>query len=184
MACNITKLSLIESIKNQIIKNATSYVEYPTHIFIPISTKLNSLNLTREVANRKINELNSKYNSNSYGEVVSIGNASNGTLIHIHPTQHLVDDLNFISNFQEDEALTAQDIREEYLFELDYNKSNVLESIKNKEFKNKNELITYLRESTNPMLYKLIYKDNSWKAELREEYIGIKKYLNKLEDCR
>lgn len=182
MACKITKNSLTASIKDQIINNATSYNEGLDWVFIPVGPNITSLAATRKVAEDKVQKLNLKYNSKAYGKVASIALAAEGTMINIHPNQILVDDLNFKAEYKTDKALQEQLDREERLDEQ--TSSNILNNIKEKTFKNKNSLIQYLRESTNPYFYKIKKTSEGWKAEIRDDYKWMENKIHKLEDCR
>jgi len=182
MSCDLTRNSLTASIKDKIINNATSYNEGLDWVFIPIGKNITTLAATRRVAEEKVAKLNNQYNAKAFGKVASIALAAEGTMINVHPTQLLVDALNLKKNYKEDEAIKEQLEREERLDQE--SSSNVLNNIKEKTFENKNSLIQYLRESTNPYFYKLIQTPNGWKAKLREDYKWMEGYINKIEDCR
>lgn len=99
MACNIEH-RLRDTIKDEIVKNATSYrIEFtntnsPKSIFIPFSknSSIKTLEASYRIALDKVSKINKKYNPWSKGDVVSINSTYNsGTLINIHPTQALKD---------------------------------------------------------------------------------------------
>lgn len=180
-SCNYTKASLTRSIKKEIVGNSNTFNEGPDWVFIPIGPNIKSLAATQVVAQKKVDKLNSDYDARAFGKVVSIAKAVEGTMINIHPTELLVDAINLKMNYKEDEAIQAQLDRED---KEEEEMSNVLSNIKDKVFKNKNSLIQYLRESTNPYFYKLVQKKDGWTAELRDDYKWMEGYINKIEDCR
>ena len=157
MSCKITYFSLVQNIKDKITGNATSFQENEYSIHIPVGNNIPNINVTKEIADRKVKAINEEYNSEAFGAVASTANTPNGTLINIHPSQVLINSLNYIHSVDDDtklsqEALDAQENREET--------SQVLDNIKGKEFNTKQAVIKYLKSVTNPMFYSIKRKGN------------------------
>jgi len=192
MSCKITKNSLTASIKDQIINNATSYNEGLDWVFIPIGKNITNLIATQKVAEKTAAKINARYDSASFGKPVSIQYSTEGTMLRIHPTDLLVDSLNLSLEFEEDFALKEQEDREEKIeqaikdkLENDIkNGANKVRQIEALVFLRPSALKNYLKESTNPMLYKIIKTQDGWQAKLRPEFSDLIPVINKIENCR
>lgn len=178
MSCKITKISLTENIKNKIFNNATSYIDEPNSVYIPLGDNIPTLKVAQEIAERKSAKINSDYGAGKYGLLTSTANTTGGTRIMIHPTDMLIDVLNYKHGLDDDTKLSNNALEEQE------NKSNVLDNIKDKVFSTKQAVIKYLRDSTNPMFYKIVQVKGGWNAKLRSEYKNVEEHIHKMEDCR
>ena len=192
MSCKITKNSLTASIKDQIINNATSYDEGLDWVFIPMGEKITSLVATQKVAEKTAAKINAKYNATSFGKPVSVQYSNEGTMLRVHPTDLLIDSLNLTLEFEEDLALKEQEDREDRIeqalrdkLESDIkNGTDKVRQIETLVFLRPSALKNYLKESTNPMLYKIIKTQDGWQAKLRPEFSDLIPVINKIENCR
>lgn len=84
MAC-----SLKDTIKEKIVKNATSYIVRENEVFITVSNRL-TLTQTYNIAEKKVKEINQEYQGNIFGNPTSLNTTyTNGTGINIHITPQL-----------------------------------------------------------------------------------------------
>lgn len=84
MGCTIK-----DTIKEKIVKNATSYIVKEDEVFIPVSNKL-TLSQTYSIAERKVKEINQEYQGDKFGNPTSLNTTyTNGTGINIHITPQL-----------------------------------------------------------------------------------------------
>lgn len=100
---------ILDDIKSSIVGNASSYTVTDTEIFIPFNpdSKIKSKKVSHEIAKRKVSELNKKYYSDLFGELVSVNNGyNNGSGINIHIPNTLVDA--YVKKYQEQEAREIQ----------------------------------------------------------------------------
>ena len=80
---------LTDTIKNKVVKNATSYTVTKDKVFIPVTEK-RDLSSTYKIADSKVKSLNKEFNSEKFGDVVSLDSSTtNGTGINIHPSKVL-----------------------------------------------------------------------------------------------
>ncbi len=95
MSCRLTYLKQIEADSKKIIKgDATSYIENKKQIVIPYnrSELIKTRDQAWQVANRKVGEVNEKYNSQVFGAIASIDTSlANGVGVNIHVPSKLLD---------------------------------------------------------------------------------------------
>lgn len=127
MSCiDNTRKQIVNDIKSTIVGNAKSYTVTNTEIFIPFNPtgKIKNKKASYQIAKRKVDELNSKYQNTSFGDIVSVNNGyTNGTGINIHIPTSLLNAYNQkfeqernIDFYNNDEILMFQEDRfDDYL---------------------------------------------------------------------
>jgi len=95
MNCEI-KPRVVRMIKNSIVGDATSYVIYKDKVFIPFNAfdkeaKIQTLEQSQATARRIIKKIHEEFEAEKFGNSVSIDSTyKDGTMIHIHPTNKLM----------------------------------------------------------------------------------------------
>ncbi len=126
LSCPVKKSKIVQTIKDELVKNATSYRISDREVFIPIGENIKSLEATQRVANKKVQDINLKYNGEVFGNVTSLNTTyKDGTGINIHipfkllsayevkNEQKTLEEFNRdLEYFKGDEALLEQEERE------------------------------------------------------------------------
>lgn len=108
MSCSI-KERLVDTVKDEIKKKATSYKEVGDKVFIPFNIKgeIKDKRTAFKIATDKSNKLNNKYEYWAKGDITSVDfTPRDGVYINIHPTKAILDfyeGLEARNNVSEDE---------------------------------------------------------------------------------
>lgn len=88
------KKQILQDINNSIVGKATSYTVTDNKIFIPFNKngKIKNIKASYNIAKKKIDDINSKYISKKYGDLVSLDTSlEDGTGINIHVPNNLIE---------------------------------------------------------------------------------------------
>lgn len=168
------KERLENTIKDKIKGNASTYVIKGNNVFIPIGKTISSKEATYKVAKDKVDELNYIYDSENFGESVSLDNSkTDGTGINIHPTEKLIEHYTKLEKIKEYNDLLENNLD----YKLDY---EALQSQNSNEFYNVNEL-DLTRKNQNYQLNKLIKNTIS---NVINTTTGQKVVIQRIEDYK
>jgi hypothetical protein len=121
------KDQILSDIKSIVVGKAKTYSVNDTEIFIPFNKdgKIKNKRASHAIAKRKVAEINKRYYSKSFGDVVSVNNGyNNGSAINIHIPNTLIDA--YVRKYEEEEAReqqrqdairAGQDYSDEYMFD-------------------------------------------------------------------